>query len=168
MGFTKACRLWALQRFAGWHFGMDWLVWLVPHHSCCQFAIRIGEGRLQMCIRVVGSDLKPWESLTLWLCVCVCVCVCVCSVGGRSCESHKSEPMGSFQGAGPSSPGWATCLPSCLLPSSLSVGQGQGLLVLLGSGRAACSQVELAGHSPRMGSRWEAAAAGAQASPRPA
>ena len=34
-----------------------------------------------MCRRVVGSDLKPWGSLTLWLgmyvCVCVCVCVCV-------------------------------------------------------------------------------------------
>ena len=67
--------LWALQRLAGWHFGMDWLVWLVPYHSCCQFAIRIGEGRPEMCRRVVGSDIKPWGSLTLWLGMCVCVSV---------------------------------------------------------------------------------------------
>ena len=36
-----------------------------------------------MCIRVVGSDLKPWGSLTLWLGVCVCVCLCVVLVADR-------------------------------------------------------------------------------------
>lgn len=33
---------------------------------------------------------------------------------------------GSCQGAGPSSSGWATCLPSCPLPSCLSASSGCG------------------------------------------
>lgn len=56
-------------------------------------------------------------------------CVYMCSVGGVGggmCEGHKSGPEGRFQGAGPSSPGWATCLPSYLLPSSPGAFSGYG------------------------------------------
>lgn len=56
---------------------------------------------------------------------CECMCAVCGGVGVRVGGMGQGLP-GSCQGAGPSSPGWATCLPRCLLPSSLSASSGCG------------------------------------------
>ena len=78
-------------------------------------------GREALRAAVMGSEPQPWGPPTLWLGVCVCVWyVCVCCVWWGLCEGHLIKGLpGSYERAGPSSPGWATCLPSCPLPSSL-------------------------------------------------
>lgn len=104
-----------------------------------------------------------------WGCVYMCrvgggwgACVRVMSRGPRDASREQGLPHLAGPRVCP-----AICCPPARVPS-LAMGQGQELLELLGSGRAACSKVELAGQPHRTGSRWEAAAAGPQASPRPA
>ena len=75
------------------------------------------------------------------------VCVRVMSWGPRDASREQGLPHLAGPPVCP-----AVCCPPARVPS-LAMAQGQELLELLGSGRVACSEVELAGQPHTMGSR---------------